>query len=139
MDLGAGLWETFRLVTFPQFRSSFITGASLAFALRFNEVYVTVFTAPPGCGNFALLDSQGDGETQSGQRGQSCCHRHHSALSNSGVRVATSGPGRRRRLAFRPGLTFIKRDCGPDSARPGSLVQELAETLTTLSHGWCED
>ena len=24
MDLGAGLWETFRLVTFPQFRSSFI-------------------------------------------------------------------------------------------------------------------
>ena len=48
MDLGAGLWETFRLVTFPQFRSSFIAGALLAFALSFDEVYVTIFTAPPG-------------------------------------------------------------------------------------------
>ncbi|MEK9599344.1 MAG: ABC transporter permease [Pontimonas sp.] len=47
MDLGAGLWETFRLVTFPQFRSSFIAGALLAFALSNDEVYVTIFTAPP--------------------------------------------------------------------------------------------
>lgn len=31
-DLGAGLWQTFRLVTFPQFRTSFAAGALLAFA-----------------------------------------------------------------------------------------------------------
>lgn len=54
MDLGAGLWETFRLVTFPQFRSSFVAGALLAFALSFDEVYVTIFTAPPGVDTLPL-------------------------------------------------------------------------------------
>ena len=54
LDLGAGLWETFRLVTFPQFRSSFIAGALLAFALSFDEVYVTIFTAPPGVDTLPL-------------------------------------------------------------------------------------
>ena len=48
MDLGAGLGQTFRLVTFPQFRSAFIAGGWLAFALSFGEVVVTIFTAPPG-------------------------------------------------------------------------------------------
>ena len=54
MDLGAGLWETFRLVTFPQYRSAFIAGALLAFALSFDEVYVTIFTAPPGVDTLPL-------------------------------------------------------------------------------------
>lgn len=54
MDLGAGLWETFRLVTYPQFRSSFLAGALLAFALSFDEVYVTIFTAPPGVDTLPL-------------------------------------------------------------------------------------
>lgn len=54
MDLGGGLWQTFRLVTFPQFRSSFIAGALLAFALSFDEVYVTIFTAPPGVDTLPL-------------------------------------------------------------------------------------
>ena len=54
MDLGEGLWGTFRLVTFPQFRSSFIAGALLAFALSFDEVYVTIFTAPPGVDTLPL-------------------------------------------------------------------------------------
>jgi putative spermidine/putrescine transport system permease protein len=48
MDLGEGLWGTFRLVTFPQFRTAFAAGALLAFALSFDEVVVTIFTAPPG-------------------------------------------------------------------------------------------
>ena len=48
LDLGASPWQTFRLVTFPQFRSSFIAGALLAFALSFDEIVVTIFTAPPG-------------------------------------------------------------------------------------------
>lgn len=47
-DLGASPWQTFRLVTFPQFRSSFIAGGILAFALSFDEVVVTIFTAPAG-------------------------------------------------------------------------------------------
>lgn len=53
-DLGATPWQTFRLVTFPQFRSSFIAGAILAFALSFDEVYVTIFTAPPGVDTLPL-------------------------------------------------------------------------------------
>lgn len=48
MDLGAGIGQTFRFVTFPQFRSAFIAGGLLAFALSFDEVVVTIFTAPPG-------------------------------------------------------------------------------------------
>lgn len=48
MDLGAGIGQTIRLVTFPQFRSAFIAGGLLAFALSFDEIVVTIFTAPPG-------------------------------------------------------------------------------------------
>ena len=44
-DLGADSWQTFRLVTFPQLRSAMLAGALLAFALSFDEVIVTTFTA----------------------------------------------------------------------------------------------
>jgi putative spermidine/putrescine transport system permease protein len=43
-DLGAGSWQTFRLVTFPALRSALMAGALLAFALSFDEVIVTTFT-----------------------------------------------------------------------------------------------
>lgn len=54
MDLGAGLGQTFRLVTFPQFRTAFVAGGLLAFALSFDEVVVTIFTAPPGVDTLPL-------------------------------------------------------------------------------------
>ena len=54
MDLGAGLWQTFRLITFPQFRTAFVAGGRLAFALSFDEVVVTIFTAPPGVDTLPL-------------------------------------------------------------------------------------
>jgi putative spermidine/putrescine transport system permease protein len=44
-DLGAHTWQTLRHVTFPQLRSALIAGALLAFALSFDEVIVTTFTA----------------------------------------------------------------------------------------------
>jgi putative spermidine/putrescine transport system permease protein len=44
-DLGADTWQTFRFVTFPQVRSAMLAGALLAFALSFDEVIVTIFTA----------------------------------------------------------------------------------------------
>ncbi|MDJ0335581.1 ABC transporter permease [Salinibacterium sp. G-O1] len=47
-DLGAGIWTTFRLVTFPQIRSALLAGGLLAFALSFDEIIVTTFTAGPG-------------------------------------------------------------------------------------------
>ncbi|MCU1550376.1 MAG: spermidine/putrescine transporter permease [Glaciihabitans sp.] len=47
-DLGAGIWTTFRLVTFPQLRSALLAGGLLAFALSFDEIIVTTFTAGNG-------------------------------------------------------------------------------------------
>ena len=47
-DLGAGVWSTFRLVTFPQLRSALLAGGLLAFALSFDEIIVTTFTAGAG-------------------------------------------------------------------------------------------
>jgi putative spermidine/putrescine transport system permease protein len=47
-DLGAGVWTTFRLVTFPQLRSALLAGSLLAFALSFDEIIVTTFTAGAG-------------------------------------------------------------------------------------------
>ena len=44
-DLGADAWETFRRVSFPQVRSAMLAGTLLAFALSFDEVIVTIFTA----------------------------------------------------------------------------------------------
>jgi len=44
-DLGADTFQTFRYVTFPSLRSALLAGALLAFALSFDEVIVTIFTA----------------------------------------------------------------------------------------------
>ena len=44
-DLGASGFTTFRLVTFPMIRSALLAGALLAFALSFDEIIVTTFTA----------------------------------------------------------------------------------------------
>lgn len=48
MDLGATRLQTFRLVTFPALRSALLAGGLLAFALSFDEIVVTTFTAGPG-------------------------------------------------------------------------------------------
>ena len=45
MDLGADGWQTFRYVTFPTISTALVSGALLAFALSFDEVIVTTFTA----------------------------------------------------------------------------------------------
>jgi putative spermidine/putrescine transport system permease protein len=44
-DLGARGFQTFRFVVLPQMRSALVAGALLAFALSFDEVIVTTFTA----------------------------------------------------------------------------------------------
>ena len=46
MDLGATRFTTFRLVTLPNLRSALLAGGLLAFALSFDEIVVTTFTAP---------------------------------------------------------------------------------------------
>jgi putative spermidine/putrescine transport system permease protein len=46
-DLGGSSWQTFRFVTFPMMRGALLAGAILAFALSFDEIVVTTFTAGP--------------------------------------------------------------------------------------------
>lgn len=48
MDLGAGTFMTFWLVTLPMMRSALLAGGLLAFALSFDEIIVTTFTAGAG-------------------------------------------------------------------------------------------
>ncbi len=45
MDLGADTWQTFRHVTFPVLRTAMLAAGLLAFALSFDEIIVTTFTA----------------------------------------------------------------------------------------------
>ena len=45
MDLGADGFQTFRYVVLPQIGSALLAGGMLAFALSFDEVIVTTFTA----------------------------------------------------------------------------------------------
>ncbi|WP_329531247.1 ABC transporter permease [Streptomyces sp. NBC_01450] len=48
MDLGADTFRAFADVTFPLVRSALLAGGLLAFALSFDEIVVTTFTAGPG-------------------------------------------------------------------------------------------
>jgi putative spermidine/putrescine transport system permease protein len=45
MDLGADGWQTFRFVVWPVLSTALVAGGLLAFALSFDEVVVTFFTA----------------------------------------------------------------------------------------------
>ena len=45
MDLGAGPFMTFRLVTLPMLRSALLAGGLLSLGLSFDEIVVTTFTA----------------------------------------------------------------------------------------------
>ena len=57
MDLGADGWQTFRFVVWPVLSTALIAGGLLAFALSFDEVVVTFFTA--GAQNtLPLLDTR---------------------------------------------------------------------------------
>jgi putative spermidine/putrescine transport system permease protein len=45
MDLGASNWETFRYIVLPNIATALLAGGMLAFALSFDEIIVTTFTA----------------------------------------------------------------------------------------------
>ena len=47
-DLGADSFQTFLYITFPLLRSALVAGGLLAFALSFDEIVVTTFTAGAG-------------------------------------------------------------------------------------------
>ncbi|ELY6273051.1 ABC transporter permease [Cronobacter muytjensii] len=45
MDLGADGWQTFRYIIMPNLGTALLAGSMLAFALSFDEIIVTTFTA----------------------------------------------------------------------------------------------
>lgn len=45
MDLGADGWQTFRFIVLPHMATALLAGGMLAFALSFDEIIVTLFTA----------------------------------------------------------------------------------------------
>jgi putative spermidine/putrescine transport system permease protein len=45
MDLGASGWQTFRYIVLPNVATALVAGGMLAFALSFDEIIVTTFTA----------------------------------------------------------------------------------------------
>ncbi len=45
MDLGATGWQTFRYIVLPELATALLAGGMLAFALSFDEIIVTTFTA----------------------------------------------------------------------------------------------
>ena len=54
-DLGADMWTTFRRVTGPRLGTALMSGALLSFALSFDEIIVTLFTAGPGVQTIPLF------------------------------------------------------------------------------------
>ena len=92
-DLGAHGMQTFRLVTFPLIRSALLAGGLLAFALSFDEIIVTTFTAGAGVetlpqwilNNFAAAQQRPAGD-RGGDGG-------HAVVDPSGV----AGPAPHRR------------------------------------------
>jgi putative spermidine/putrescine transport system permease protein len=45
--LGADSWQTFRYIVLPNIGTALLAGGMLAFALSFDEIIVTTFTAGP--------------------------------------------------------------------------------------------
>ena len=54
-DLGGDMWTTFRRVTGPRLGTALMSGALLSFALSFDEIIVTLFTASPGTQTIPLF------------------------------------------------------------------------------------
>jgi putative spermidine/putrescine transport system permease protein len=54
-DLGGDMWTTFRRITGPRLGTALMSGALLSFALSFDEIIVTLFTAGPGTQTIPLF------------------------------------------------------------------------------------
>ena len=113
-DLGAHGTQTFRYVTFPLVRSALFAGGILAFALSFDEIVVTTFTAGSGYqtlpqwifanisgpNNVPARERRGhvrDGRVDPARLARPEAQRHRPRLTQS------SGAANRRSGGLRPG------------------------------------
>ena len=93
-DLGAHGTQTFRYVTFPLIRSALLAGGILAFALSFDEIVVTTFTAGPGHRDPAAVDLQPHRPVERRALGERDGHVRHGGVDPA--RLAGAAPVRRR-------------------------------------------
>jgi len=71
MDLGANGFKTFRYIVLPNIATALLAGGMLAFALSFDEVIVTTFTAGQ---QFTLpMDAYGTDPSKAATRNQCSC------------------------------------------------------------------
>ena len=112
-DLGASPWQTFRYVTFPMMRGALVAGAILAFALSFDEIVVTTFTAGPTVQTlpiwiFGNLFRPNQAPV---------INVVAAALTRGGDHPGVAGPAVRRRPRDHAGVTLARRPAFDSSAR----------------------
>ncbi len=100
MDLGANGLQTFRYVLLPELRSALVAGALLAFALSWDEVIVTIFTAG-GNTDDPDLDLDGAAHGRQRRRDQRRRRGRRRPQHRAGVRRAAAHERRRRQPARR--------------------------------------
>jgi putative spermidine/putrescine transport system permease protein len=124
MDLGAGPFQAFRDVTWPLVRSAVLVGGLLAFALSFDEIVVTTFTAGAGVQTLPVWIFGNLARPQQGVRGAAAVRRHR------GGREDLSGG------AF--GGRWLRRT--PAYVRPPVHVRTPAgwRVLIARPRTWCE-
>ena len=87
MDLGADGGQTFRYVLLPQIATALLAGGMLAFALSFDEIIVTLFTAghEQHAADLVLQRAVPAARTPDHQRGRCCGHRRDAGADPAGV------------------------------------------------------
>ena len=95
-DLGAHGTQTFRLITFPLMRSALVAGGILAFALSFDEIVVTTFTAGSGFETLPRVDLRQLQPAQQRAAGERHGHVRDDRVDPAGVAGAAAQRGRRR-------------------------------------------
>ena len=87
MDLGANVFQTFRHIILPDLATALLAGGMLAFALSFDEIIVTTFTAGQQETLPIWIFSQltKPRQTAGDQRGGALRHRHHDRADPAGL------------------------------------------------------
>ena len=112
-DLGADTWITFRRITLPGMGTALLSGALLAFALSFDEIIVTNFTAGPGTQTIPMWIFSAIQRPTRPARGERRGLRADPRIHGAGIPGAAHQQRRRR---GRPDLTGSSR-CGVGARR----------------------
>ena len=140
MDLGADGFQTVRHIILPQLGSALLAGALLAFALSFDEIIVTTFTAGQQCRPQLRQDDVAHGleavgaqvhrgfdqvRVQPSQPRDGVVEHHHHA---EGGMADDDGPERERNVQRAVGRA--QRDSGDDAGQRDRQDQQQRDRIT---------